>query len=148
MTYDHLKYKSKDQLIEIILSENIEKTECTSDVVTNLWSLKINENQENFVLLCLDNCNQVLKKKVLFKGGVTKCSIDIKIIFNEILKTNRCTKFIIAHNHPTGKLQPSKPDIILTERIKEGAELLSLSFLDHIIFSKFKYFSLREENLF
>lgn len=65
-----------------------------------------------------------------------------------ILKTNRCTKFIVAHNHPTGNLQPSKPDLVLTKRIKEGAELLSLLFLDHIIFSKFKHLSFQEENLF
>ena len=134
--------------IEIILSKNTEKTDCTSDAINTIWSLDVNENQENFILLCLDSCNQVLKKTVLFKGGISQCSIDIKLIFNEILKTNRCSKFIIAHNHPTGKLQPSKPDIVLTERIKEGAELLSLSFLDHIIFSKFKYLSFQEENLF
>lgn len=148
MTYDHLKNKNKDQLIDIILSENIEKTDCTSDALNSIWSMKFNENQENFILLCLDNCNQVLKKKILFIGGISQCNIDIRVIFNEVLKTNRCSKFIVAHNHPTGNLQPSKPDLILTERIKEGAELLSLSFLDHLIFSKFKHLSLQEENLF
>lgn len=148
MTYDHLKNKSKDQLIDIILSENMEKTNCTSDAINTIMSLKVNENQENFILLCLDSCNQLLKKKVLFKGGTSQCSIDLRLIFNEVLRTNRCSKFIVAHNHPTGNLQPSKPDLILTKRIKEGAELLSLSFLDHIIFSKLKYFSFQEENLF
>lgn len=148
MTYDHLKNKSKDQLIDIILSENMEKANCTSDSINTIMSLKINENQENFILLCLDSCNQVLKKKILFKGGISQCSIDLRLIFNEVLRTNRCSKFIVAHNHPTGNLQPSKPDLILTKRIKEGAELLSLSFLDHIIFSKLKYFSFQEENLF
>lgn len=148
MTYDNLKNKSKSQLIDIILSENMEKTNCTSDAINSIWSLDINENQENFILLCLDSCNQVLKKKVLFKGGISQCSVDIKLIFNEVLKTNRCIKFIVAHNHPTGNLEPSKPDIVLTERIKEGAELLSLSFLDHIIFSKLKYLSFQEKNLF
>ena len=147
MTYEHLKNKSKSQLIDIILSENIEKTDCTSDAVESIWSLDINENQENFVLLCLDNCNQILNKMILFKGGISQCSIDLRLVFNEILKTNRCTKFIVAHNHPTGNLRPSNPDLVLTEKIKEGAELLSLSFLDHIIFSKFKYFSFVEENL-
>lgn len=148
MTYDNLKNKSKSQLIDIILSENMEKTDCTSDAINSIWSLGINENQENFILLCLDSCNQVLKKKVLFKGGISQCSVDIKLIFNEVLKTNRCIKFIVAHNHPTGDLEPSKPDLVLTERIKEGAELLSLSFLDHIIFSKLKYLSFQEKNLF
>lgn len=148
MTYDHLKNKSKDQLIDIILSENMEKTNCTSDAINTIMSLKVNENQENFILLCLDSCNQVLKKKILFKGGISQCSIDLRLIFNEVLRTNRCSKFIVAHNHPTGNLQPSKPDLVLTKRIKDGAELLSLSFLDHIIFSKLKYFSFQEENLF
>ena len=147
MTYNHLKNKSKDQLIEIILSENLEKTSCTSDAVDSIWSLDINQNQENFILLCLDSCNQVLKKTILFKGGISQCSIDIRLIFNEVLKTDKCIKFIVAHNHPTGNLQPSNPDLVLTERIKKGAELLSLSFLDHIIFSKFKYFSFIEEGL-
>lgn len=148
MTFDHLKNKSKDQLIDIILSENMEKTDCTNDAINTIMSLKVNENQENFILLCLDSCNQVLKKKILFKGGISQCSIDLRLIFNEVLKTNRCSKFIIAHNHPTGNLQPSRPDLVLTKRIKESAELLSLSFLDHIIFSKLKYFSFQEKNIF
>lgn len=148
MTYDHLKNKNKDQLIEIILSENTETTDCTDDAINSIWSMNINEYQENFILLCLDSCNQVLKKKILFIGGISQCSVDIRSIFNEILKTNRCTKFIVAHNHPTGNLQPSKPDLVLTKRIKEGAELLSLLFLDHIIFSKFKHLSFQEKNLF
>ncbi|HID79966.1 MAG TPA: DNA repair protein RadC [Aquifex aeolicus] len=56
--------------------------------------------------------------------------------------------FILVHNHPDGEAQPSKEDITFTKRIEEGANLLGLELLDHIIIADDHYFSFKENRMF
>jgi len=59
---------------------------------------------------------------------------------------DRATALIVAHNHPSGSLKPSKEDISITKKIKAAAQILSLNLLDHIIFSKKGYYSFLEND--
>ena len=59
--------------------------------------------------------------------------------------TDRAAGIIIAHNHPSGNLEASKEDINITNRLKEGAKLLGIDLIDHIIFSKDGFISLQEQ---
>jgi DNA repair protein RadC len=54
---------------------------------------------------------------------------------------------ILAHNHPSGNLRPSKQDIRLTEALQELLEKLNVVVLDHVIIGDDEYFSFREEGL-
>lgn len=56
----------------------------------------------------------------------------------------RATAIIVAHNHPSRNLQPSKEDREVTARLKESGKLLGIELLDHIIFSDEKYYSFLE----
>lgn len=58
--------------------------------------------------------------------------IDIATVFREALKAG-AEEIIVAHNHPSGKLKPSKADLQLTAELRSRAEWLGLKFLDHII---------------
>ena len=53
---------------------------------------------------------------------------------------------IVAHNHPSGELNPSKEDIQITKRLKEAADILGLNLLDHIIFNTRGYYSFAEKS--
>ncbi len=55
---------------------------------------------------------------------------------------------ILAHNHPSGNLQPSQADIDLTKRMKEGGKLLEIQVLDHVILTSEGYHSLADEGSF
>ena len=140
-----LEKKNKDELIEIIMEDNYKKGRNSNEVLEHLRKSIKDWNRENFVLVCLDNVNNILKCKLLFQGGYTASTVDIRIIFNEILTTKRCTGFIIAHNHPTGEILPSEKDEGVTHKIKKGAEVLNLLLLDHLILSRKNYFSFLEE---
>jgi DNA repair protein RadC len=59
----------------------------------------------------------------------------------------RASGLILAHNHPSGNIQPSKPDIDLTAKLKEGGNLLELAVLDHLIVTPQSYFSFANEGL-
>ncbi len=73
--------------------------------------------------------------------------IDQKVIFQYSLKAN-AHQIILAHNHPSGNLNPSEADISITRKIKGGAELLNITLLDHLIISPDKcFFSFVDEGL-
>jgi DNA repair protein RadC len=80
------------------------------------------------------------------QGGLSGTVADPKVIFAAALKS--CASgIVLAHNHPSGKLDPSREDIALTNKIKAGAELLDLKVLDHLIISKDSYYSFADEGM-
>ena len=60
---------------------------------------------------------------------------------------DRASAIIVAHNHPSGNLQPSDEDNEITRRLSAAADILGVNFLDHLIFSEISYFSFRQEKL-
>lgn len=99
----------------------------------------INYQQENFILLVLSTANKPLKSKVIFKGARDASLVDPKLIFQEFLKTPYASSMIVAHNHPSGGLEPSHQDRLVTERLRKGCEILGIQFLDHLIFNQFNH---------
>lgn len=68
----------------------------------------------------------------MLRGTISSVAIEPRQIFEEILKTGM-NRFILVHNHPSGDVTPSKQDLELTRRIEEGANLLGMQLMDHII---------------
>ena len=60
---------------------------------------------------------------------------------------DRATAVIVAHNHPSGNLDPSKEDMSVTRRLIEAGSILGIDLLDHIIFSEDGYFSFLEQGM-
>jgi DNA repair protein RadC len=58
----------------------------------------------------------------------------------------RATAVIVAHNHPSGILNPSTDDLMVTQRLLEAGNILGIKVLDHLIFSDESYRSMLEEN--
>ena len=145
MLYELLRKKTKQELIDMIMEDKRPVLSGIRETIEELWNMNIDYNQENFILLCMDGSNNLLKKKVLFKGGMNKSLVDIRLLFNEVLTTKGCCNFIVSHNHPSGTLIPSKQDMEITRKIKETSDLLSLNLLDHIIITRTKFYSFLEE---
>lgn len=98
--------------------------------------------QERLAVLLLDAKNQLLGTKVLTIGTATETLAHPREIFREVLRQG-ATRVIIAHNHPTGSVEPSQEDISLTEQLLQGAQLLSIPLLDHLILGDGNHQSLR-----
>lgn len=103
------------------------------------------KRQEHFGVICLDNAKEVLNYKVLFKGGTSSCNVYRNIVAWHIAN-KKTTSFILFHNHPSGNSEPSADDINTTKTIKKIGDLLGIQLLDHIIVSKYSYFSFLECN--
>ena len=104
--------------------------------------------QESFMVMYLNRMSRVLGIYPMSIGGITGTVADIRLIFSIALAT-ASTSIILAHNHPSGNMKSSKADIELTRRIKEGANLMDIKLLDHLIISPVdrEYFSFADEGM-
>lgn len=101
---------------------------------------------EEFWLLLLKRNNEVIRKLMISKGGVSGTVVDAKIIFKYALEET-ASGIILSHNHPSGNLKPSQEDIRLTNRIKEAGKALDITVLDHLIITNESFFSFADEGL-
>jgi DNA repair protein RadC len=102
--------------------------------------------QEEFWILLLTRKSELIKHLQISIGGVTSTIADPKIIYKHTLE-HLATGIIVCHNHPSGNKNPSEADKTLTEKLEAAADMLDISFMDHIIFTDNGYFSFRDEGL-
>lgn len=101
---------------------------------------------EEFWVMFLNQGNRIIKTEQISRGGITQTSVDVRVIFKRALEL-MTTAIILSHNHPSGNLTPSPADKSITKKIKEGASLLDIQVLDHVIVSQKNYFSFADEGL-
>ncbi len=124
------------------------KVTCSNDaveVLRSIWSDQI-EYREEFVILCLNRANKVLGYSKISSGGTSGTVADPKIIFQIALKSN-ASSIILAHNHPSGNINPSDSDLKLTKKLKNAGTLLDIPVLDHIILTNESFFSFADEGI-
>jgi len=135
-----IAYKNKQtHNVAITFSESAER------VFRKHWNDEL-ELCESMYLLVLDRQNVVQGIKLISIGGLSSTVCDPKKVFQTALLSNS-SSIILAHNHPSGALKPSTTDIKLTQKIKQGAELLDLTLLDHIILTPNSYYSFADEGM-
>lgn len=101
------------------------------------------QTQERFAVLFLDVKHRIIGSKVISIGTATETLAHPRDIFREVLR-HGATRIIIAHNHPSGSLEPSPEDITLTRQLLEAAQVLGVPLLDHLILGNGDYASLRQ----
>lgn len=103
-------------------------------------------SHEVFCVMYINQSNRVLRHELVSSGGLTATVADIRIILKNALLYN-ANKLIIAHNHPSGNLQPSAADKELTNKMKEAAEWMDIKLLDHLIIAGTNYLSMADEGI-
>ncbi len=99
--------------------------------------------QEKFAVVLLDVKNRLLGTQVITIGTATETLASPREIFREVIRQG-ATRVIVAHNHPSGNVEPSPEDIELTRQLLAGAGFLSIPLIDHLILGNGNYQSLRE----
>ena len=111
------------------------------EIVHNAFkSLFINETQEKVLTIFLDTKKRLISYKFMFIGTIDKSLIHPREIFNEAIKTS-ASSIIIMHNHPSNDIEPSKEDIITTNKIKECGDIIGIPLIDHLITNGKEYYS-------
>jgi DNA repair protein RadC len=93
------------------------------------------KKQEYFVCLTLDGANRLIAKRIITIGTLTASLVHPREVFADAI-TDRAASIIVAHNHPSGSLEPSQADIDVNERLLSAGNLLGVKLIDHIIVSK------------
>ena len=136
-------YRSRTRVTE--RKQIAEPTDVT-EYLRAIWNKDTLELNEDFIVLCLNGAHQVIGWVKVSSGGMSFAQVDPRLVFSIALQTASAA-LIIAHNHPSGNVEPSEEDKRLTTRLKAAGELLGVRVLDHIILSKEAAFSFKENGL-
>lgn len=112
----------------------------TDDAIDQLKNIR-DKKQENFVVLTLDGANRLISNTIVFQGTLNQSLIHPREIFAQAIE-DRAASIIVAHNHPSGNVEPSAEDIEVTAKLKEIGDLLGIRVLEHIIVTKGLYTSI------
>ena len=99
------------------------------------------KKQEYFVCLTLDGANRLIAKRTITIGTLTASLVHPREVFAEAI-TDRAASIIVAHNHPSGNLEPSQADRDVTERLQSAGELLGIELIDHVVITSKDYKSI------
>ena len=141
-----LDFTTKEELIKRLLSLEVAEPTKKINGPENVFSLVSDvttKMQEHFIVITLDGANQVIKKHVVFIGTLNASMVHPREVFLAAIE-DRSASIILVHNHPSGNLEPSREDIALTKRLKDGGDILGIDVLDHVIVSKNGFCSLKE----
>lgn len=100
--------------------------------------------QEHFVALTLDGASRPIRLRTVHIGTLNQSLVHPREVFADAI-ADRAAGVIVAHNHPSGTLLPSRADERITERLKQSAEIVGIDLLDHLILSSEGYYSFSEE---
>lgn len=114
----------------------------TDEAVQQLTYIR-NKKQEHFVVLTLDGANRLISNTVIFQGTLNQSLVHPREVFAKAIE-DRAASIIVAHNHPSGNVEPSQQDREITKKLKAAGELLGIAVLEHIIVARNGYWSVDE----
>ncbi|HZB83732.1 MAG TPA: DNA repair protein RadC [Rubrobacteraceae bacterium] len=104
-----------------------------------------NLDRENFIVLLLNAKNEVIETSTVSVGTLSCSLVHPREVFKPAIRASAAS-IILAHNHPSGKVEPSREDREVTARLAESAEILGIEVLDHVIVGD-NYFSMKEHGV-
>lgn len=102
--------------------------------------------QEHFLCASINGANEILNIRVVSIGLIDRSPVHPREVFADAL-ADRAAAIIVAHNHPSGGVEPSQSDISITAQLKAAGGILGIELLDHIIFNRTEYFSFLERGV-
>jgi DNA repair protein RadC len=103
--------------------------------------------QEQFILLTLNGAHNVISVSIVSIGLVNRTIVHPREVFCKAI-SDRASAIIVCHNHPSGSLEPSDEDKQVTLQIYNAGEIIGIPLIDHIVFSKTGYASLKLHGVF
>lgn len=113
---------------------------CSRDAFEYMKQYLLGLDHEEFWILLLRNNLLPIRAVRIGQGGITGAAVDVKMILREALLAN-APAIMLFHNHPSGNLEPSTQDDILTHKIVDAAKTLDIRVPDHIILGSHSYYS-------
>jgi len=125
----------------------LEKSKPLIESAKDVWNLLYeyrDKKQEYLLSITIDGASRLIKKRVVTVGILNQSLVHPREVFVDAI-VDRAAGIIIAHNHPSGELYPSRADMQVTDRLKDAGRILGIELLDHIIIAKSGWYSFSEE---
>lgn len=119
------------------------KIKCSADVLPLVRHLA-DRRQEHFVAISLNGAHEVIATRVVTIGLVNSTQVHAREVFSDPISDRACA-VIVAHNHPSGCVDPSIEDAQVTASLKESGKILGIKLLDHIVFTATSHYSFADE---
>lgn len=104
------------------------------------------KEREEFRIIFLNSKNRVMGEEIQQRGTVDSVAIHPgEVVKSSVLKGAK--SIILLHNHPSGDVTPSAADIAITKKVREGLASVDINLIDHLIVSKYEYFSFNDHGL-
>jgi DNA repair protein RadC len=131
------------QLREKMIGQNfVRSPQAVTDYLTAALR---DQKREIFKVLFLDKGLRILGERDLFYGTIDEAAVHPREIVKAALEFH-ASNLVLVHNHPSGKIEPSREDYEITQKIKSACQTVSIRILDHIIIGENQYFSFSERN--
>lgn len=111
-----------------------------------LISYIADKKQEYFLCISLNGANEVIGNRVVTVGLLNESQVHPREVFVDAI-SDRAASIILAHNHPSGILKPTPPDLATIKQLVEASKIIGIPILDHIIITKKGYLSFKERGL-
>lgn len=115
-------------------------------IFLEMWDKPMINVQEHLAALYVNRANKVVAYRHISSGALSGITVDIPLILTCAL-LSRSSGIILAHNHPSGNLEPSMADLEATINLKKSAETMGMTLLDHLIITPDNYYSFVVEGL-
>ncbi len=116
----------------------------SNDAFQLFYPILCDLSHEELWIALTNHAGKIIEKVKISQGGIGETSADLRFIMKAAINTT-CHGIILCHNHPSGNIQPSAQDDMLTSRLKKAAQLMNIQLLDHIIISDKYYYSYADE---
>jgi DNA repair protein RadC len=116
------------------------------DIAGMLMVEMSNLDHEEFRTVLLDTKNRLIGVNTLYVGTIDCSMIRVCEVFKEAIRSNSAA-MVISHNHPSGSIDPSPEDVLITRSIVDAGKLLQIDVLDHILVGQGRWCSFRERGL-
>lgn len=137
-----VRLKKEGTLYDVL--PKIETSEVAAAVFSDFLS---GIDREVVALLTLNQRKKPINFSVISMGTLTESPVHPREVFKTAILSN-AAGIIIAHNHPSGDVEPSDKDMIITERLQEAGKLLGIELIDHIIIGRSgEYYSFQENRM-
>jgi DNA repair protein RadC len=126
------------------------KVKCSKDacdIFMESWDKDSIEHTEELKVLLMNRSNSILGIFSVSKGGLSGTLTDVRLIYQAAIKAN-ASGIIVAHNHPSGNMNPSESDTKIMKKIQEAGNLMDIQLLDSIIITpEGEYYSFADSGI-
>lgn len=122
------------------------KVTCSQDAYLIIKPILDDLPHEEFWIVILNKANRVIDKIKIGSGGVSSTAVDPRLVFKPAILL-LASGIILAHNHPSGALNPSQSDLSITKKLKQAGSYFDIMVLDHIIIGDEDYYSFADNKM-